>query len=407
MDFDDTPGEAAFRAEAFEWLSRHAEPRSPASGPAGLGDADPEAELLHVKRSKEWQRTLYEDGWAGITWPKEFGGRGGTAVEALIFAQEQARFEIPGSVFAQGIGMAGPTLLAYGTPEQQKRFLTPMLCGDEIWCQLFSEPGSGSDLASLSTRADLDGDEYVVNGQKVWTSSAHFSDWAILLARTDFDAPKHRGITYFLVDMRTAGIEVRPLRQATGAAHFNEVFLSDVRIPVANVVGQPNDGWRVTITTLSNERMLIGSGLAASDPFRALARLAKSHGVITRSTIRHQLVLAYTRLQVMKYLGWRVQTAVSKGQQPGPESSVLKLALSQHQGLTGDLIMDILGPEGTLLDYGDSTASAWQLQFMGQWGSRIGGGTEQVQRNIIGERVLGLPGEPRVDKEAAFRSSLR
>jgi alkylation response protein AidB-like acyl-CoA dehydrogenase len=405
MDFDDTPDEAAFRDEAFRWLSEHADLRTE-SGPTGFGEADPEAELLHVKSSKEWQRTLYDGGWAGITWPREFGGRGGTAVEAMIFAQEQARFDVPGSVFAQGIGMAGPTLMAYGTPEQQARFLAPMLRGDEVWCQLFSEPGSGSDLASLSTRADRDGDEYVVNGQKVWTSSAHFSDWGILLARTDFEAPKHKGITYFLLDMRTPGIDVRPLRQATGAAHFNEVFLHDVRVPAGNVVGLPNDGWRVTITTLSNERMLIGGGAAASDSFGALARLARSRGT-PDAVIRQELSRTYIRLQVMKYLGWRVQTAVSRGQQPGPESSVLKLALSQHQAATGDLVMQILGPEATLLDYATPAGNPWQLEFVGQWGSRIGGGTEQVQRNIIGERVLGLPGEPRLDKQGPFRSAPR
>jgi alkylation response protein AidB-like acyl-CoA dehydrogenase len=406
VDFEDTPDEAAFRAQACSWLAEHAELKVVAPGPQGVGDSDPEAELLHVKRSKEWQRTLYEGGWAGITWPRSFGGRGGTAVEAMIFAQEQARFDVPGTVFAQGIGMAGPTLMAYGTPDQQDRFLPPMLRGDDVWCQLFSEPGSGSDLASLSTRADLDGDEYVVNGQKVWTSSAHFSDWGILLARTDFDAPKHKGITYFLLDMRTPGIEIRPLRQATAASHFNEVFLNDVRIPAGNVVGAPNDGWRVTITTLSNERMFIGGATSASDPFAGLAALAAG-GRSRDPVLRQELTQAYIRLQVIRYLSWRVQTAVSKGRQPGPESSVLKLAVSRHQGRTGDLIMAILGAEGTLLDYGDPADYSWQLQFVSQWSSRIGGGTEQVQRNIIGERVLGLPGEPRIDKDGSFRAPAR
>jgi alkylation response protein AidB-like acyl-CoA dehydrogenase len=406
MDFDDTPQEAAFRGEAHEWLGRHAQLKNPETPTfARVGYPDLESELLHVKESKAWQRTLYDGGWAGITWPKEFGGRGGTPVQAMIFAQEQARFDVPSSVFAQGIGMAGPTIMAHGTKEQQDRFLRPMLRGDEIWCQLFSEPGAGSDLANLSTRAERDGDEFVVNGQKVWTSSAHFSDWGILLARTDFDAPKHKGITYFLVDIKTPGIEIRPLRQATGASHFNEVFLTDVRIPASNVVGPVNDGWRVTVTTLSNERMLIGGASAAGDAFGDLARMAAAHGRTDDPLARQGIAEAFVRWQLLKYLGWRVQTAISKGQQPGPESSVLKLALSRHLTSTGDLVMALLGPEGMLFDYHDMRGGRWQLQFIGQWASKFGGGTEQVQRNVIAERVLGLPGEPRVDKDVPFASS--
>ena len=406
MDFEDTPEEAAFRREARDWLGAHATLKDPTRhAPASAGSVDREAELEHVRRSQAWQATLYEGGWAGITWPKEFGGRGGTPIQAIIFAEEQARFDVPTGVFAQGIGMAGPTIMAHGTQEQKDRFLQPMLRGDELWCQLFSEPGAGSDLANLSTRAERDGDEFVVNGQKVWTSSAHYSDWGILLARTDFDAPKHRGITYFLLDMRTPGIEVRPLRQATGVSHFNEVFLTDVRVPAANVVGPVNGGWGVTVTTLSNERMLIGGGAAVGDAFGDLARLAAAFGRGSDPVARQLLADTFVRLQVLKYLGWRVQTAISQGRQPGPESSVLKLALSKHLTATGDLVMQLQGPHATLLDYDDPESGQWQRQFLGQWASKIGGGTEQVQRNIIGERVLGLPGEPRVDKDVPFRDA--
>jgi alkylation response protein AidB-like acyl-CoA dehydrogenase len=406
VDFDDTPEEAAFRREAHDWLAAHAPLKDPArSGPGTAGQLDRDRELEHVRRSKEWQATLFEGGWAGITWPKEYGGRGGTPIQAIIFGQEQARFDVPSGVFAQGIGMAGPTIMAHGTEEQQERFLRPMLRGDEVWCQLFSEPGAGSDLASLSTRAERDGDEFVVNGQKVWTSSAHYADWGILLARTDFDAPKHRGITYFLVDMRTPGIDVRPLRQATGAAHFNEVFLSDVRIPAGQVVGPVNGGWGVTVTTLANERMLIGGGQGAGEAFGDLVQLAASAGRSRDAIARQQLAEAFIRVQLLKYLGWRVQTAISKGQQPGPESSVLKLALSRHLAATGDLVMGLQGQAATLLDYDDPESGAWPRQFLGQWSSRIGGGTEQIQRNIIGERVLGLPAEPRVDKDVPFRAA--
>jgi len=395
MDFDDSPEEAAFRAEAASWLSAHArlrDPSEPVSPPTHLSR---EAELAHVERCKAWQRTLFDGGWAGITWPEEFGGRGGTTIDALIFSQEQARFDVPGSIFVQGIGMAGPTIMAHGTDWQKERFLRPMLRGDEVWCQLFSEPGAGSDLASLATKAVRDGDEYVVNGQKVWTSSAHVSDWGILLARTDPAAPKHKGITYFLVDMKTPGIEVRPLRQATGAAHFNEVFLTDVRVPAANVVGPVNEGWRVTVTTLANERVVIGSIGGGASPVRRLIDLARRAGRSADPGVRQQLADAYTRAEIQKYLGWRVQTAVARGGQPGPESSVLKLALSVGIPRSADLAMSLLGAEGTVLDYDDPLGSYWQLQFVGQWASRLGGGTEQVQRNIIGERVLGLPREPR------------
>jgi alkylation response protein AidB-like acyl-CoA dehydrogenase len=406
MDFDESGEEAAFRAEAHAWLSGHATLKDPhKSTPMSMGEADREAERAHVRQSKAWQRTLFDGGWAGITWPKEYGGRGGTPMDAIIFGQEQARFDVPTSVFAQGIGMAGPTIMAHGTDAQKERFLETMLRGEEVWCQLFSEPGAGSDLASLATSAVRDGDEFVVNGQKVWTSSAHFSDWGILLARTDFDAPKHRGITYFLLDMTTPGIDVRPLRQATGAAHFNEVFLTDVRIPVDNVVGPVNGGWGVTMTTLTNERTLIGSGVGVGDAFGDVVRLAREFGRSDDPLVRQDLAALYIRLQLLKYLGWRIQTAISRNQQPGPESSVLKLGLSRHLSLTGDLVMALQGPRANLLDYGDAQSGPWGLQFLSQWASKLGGGTEQIQRNIISERVLGMPRDTPVDKDIPFRQS--
>jgi alkylation response protein AidB-like acyl-CoA dehydrogenase len=406
MDFDESAEDAAYRAEAHAWLSAHATLKDPAkSTPMSMGESDPEAEREHVRQSKAWQRTLYDGGWAGITWPKEYGGRGGTPMEAIIFGQEQARFDVPTSVFAQGIGMAGPTIMAHGTDAQKERFLETMLRGEEVWCQLFSEPGAGSDLASLATSAVRDGDEFVVNGQKVWTSSAHFSDWGILLARTDVDAPKHRGITYFLLDMTTPGIDVRPLRQATGAAHFNEVFLTDVRIPAANVVGPVNGGWGVTMTTLTNERTLIGSGVGVGDVFGDVVRLARDYDRSDDALVRQDLSALYIRLQLLKYLGWRIQTAISRNQQPGPESSVLKLGLSRHLSLTGDLVMSLQGPRATLLDYADAQSGPWGLQFLSQWASKLGGGTEQIQRNIIAERVLGMPRDTPVDKDIPFRES--
>ena len=402
MDFDDTPDEAAFRRDAHEWLAGHAKPKRDEAELNGMSAISPEAELAHVRESKAWQHVLYDNGWAGITWPKEFGGRGGSTIQSMIFAQEQAKFDVPSSVFAQAIGMAGPTLIQHGTPAQQQRFLPAMLCGDEVWCQLFSEPGAGSDLAALSTKAVLDGDEFVVTGQKVWTSSAHFSDWGILLARTDIDVPKHQGITYFLVDMRSPGIEIRPLRQLTGSAHFNEVFLTDVRIPKDNVVGDVNRGWGVTMTTLVSERTMIGSG--TSNPVHDLLRLADRFGGRDDANVRQELAATYIRMRLLQFTGWRVQTAISRGEAAGPESSVLKLAHTRQLTQIANISLAIAGASAMLSDPDDIEVYSWVQGFLSQWASKIGGGTDEVQRNIVAERVLGLPGDPRVDKNVPFRS---
>jgi alkylation response protein AidB-like acyl-CoA dehydrogenase len=396
---------AAFRARARVFLEAHARPRRSGDDDFArfrfLGDPSPEADAEHVRRCKRWQRTLFDGGWAGIAWPEEYGGRGGTPAEARIFAREQARFDVDAGAFAVGIGMVGPTLIAHGTEAQKGRYLPALLRGDEVWCQLFSEPGAGSDLAGLRTRAVRDGDEWVVNGQKVWSSGAHHSELGILLARTDPDAPKHKGITYFVLDMRSPGIEVRPLRQINGVAHFNEVFLTDVRIPDANVVGEVNGGWGVAQTTLGAERVLIGSGGAVG--FRDLARLAIEQQRTSDPVLRQRLADAYIRFEIVKYLGQRAQAARRNGAAVGAEASVLKLAVSQNVALNGDLALALEGATAMLL-HGDAPYGGfWQQQFLNQWGTRIGGGTEQVQRNVIGERVLGLPPEPRPDKRVPFR----
>ena len=407
MDFDDTAEEVAFRAEVRTWLIANARPKSDDadfSRHYHTAVVDDDAEAAHVQRCKRWQATLYQGGWAGITWPKEYGGRGASAMEAMIFNQEQAGFDVSAGVFSVGIGMAGPTIIAHGTDAQKEQWLDPLLRGERIWCQLFSEPGAGSDLAGLATRAVRDGDEWVVNGQKVWTSGAHYSDLGILLARTDLDARKHRGITFFVVDMTTPGIDVRPLRQITGRAHFNEVFLTDVRVPATNVVGDVNGGWGVALTTLANERALIGSGGGMA--FGDLVRLTRELDRTGDAMSRQGLVDAFIRFEVLKYLGYRVQTAISQGRMPGPESSVLKLAYSRHVARTGDLALALEGASGMLLE-GAPHHGFWQQQFLNQWGIRIGGGTDEVQRNVIGERVLGLPREPRPDKDVPFRELAR
>ena len=395
MDFDDTPEEAAFRAECRSWLEANATLR-PETGRAELWrllrprNADDEA--LGIERAKAWQETKADAGFAGIHWPADAGGRGLTAHLAGIFKEEEDRFDVPGNTFQVGIDMVGPTLLAHGTIEQQRRHLDDIRRGREVWCQLFSEPGAGSDLASLQTRAERDGDEFVVNGQKVWSSSAHSSDWGILLVRTNRDGPKQAGITYLLLDMTTPGVEVRPIKQIDGAEHFSEVFFTDVRVPVDRVVGEIDEGWRVAVTTLTAERSAIGGGGMVQ--FREILLLAEQMGVVADPIIRQQLMRMYSLFEITKYLGYRVRTSVSRGEAPGPESSVLKLHISRQYGEGGEMFLALLGAAG-MLTHDDAPFDGWFIDlFLAQWAPRIGGGTDQVQRNIIGERVLGLPREP-------------
>jgi alkylation response protein AidB-like acyl-CoA dehydrogenase len=396
--------QAAFRDEVHAWLEANAPRRRHDSSEfkrrvAATGAEDEQA---HVEASKAWQRRIFDAGFAGISVPREYGGRGDSAALDRVWRQEVVRYEIDTGVFSVALGMVVPTLLAHGTEDQKRRFIPPVLRGEELWCQLFSEPGAGSDLAGLTTRAERDGDEWVVNGQKVWNSFAHLADWGILLARTDWDVPKHRGITYLLVDMRSPGVEPRPLRQITGVAHFNETFLTDVRIPADQVVGAVNGGWGVAQTTLMNERALIGG--ASPLGFRDYVELARHHGKTDDPEIRQRLAAAYTRFQILRWLGQRAQAAARSGQALGPESSVAKLVISDHSAQNGDLALAIEGAAGMLSGRDAFEDGFWQQQFLGQWGVRIGGGTEQVQRNIIGERVLGLPPEPRPDKTEPFRS---
>ncbi len=405
VNFDETPEEAAFRAECRAFLSEHAELRDPARSRITMSTMA-EDEEAHVKACRDWQRTKAENGWAGLTWPVEYGGRGLSGLMQGIFLEEESTYDVATGMFAQATGMAGPTIIAHGSEEQKERFLASMLRGEQVWCQLFSEPNAGSDLASLATRAVLDGEEYVVDGQKVWTSSAHVADWGMLLVRTDLDAPKHKGITYLLVDMRTPGIEVRPLRQATGAAEFNEVFLTDVRVPVANRLGPENAGWGVAMTTLTSERADIGSGHSRGWP--GVLDLARRFGAVDDPVLRQELMRLYTSYEIGTYMGYRVRTAASKGVAPGPEVSVMKIAVSERLALQGNLVEAIMGAAGTLWGPDAPDDGYWQsMSLLGQWMSRIGGGTEDVQRNIVGERVLGLPREPGNDRTTPFRDLLK
>ncbi len=406
MDFDDTPEEAAFRAEARAWLDEHAIPKGhPDDFSAGIWTSD-YSEDTYVKRCREWQGRLAEGGWAGITWPEAFGGRGGRPIEQVIFNQEQARYGVSNGVFAIAIGMVGPTILAHGTDEQRQRFLPAMLRGDAVWCQLFSETEAGSDLANVTTRATLDGDEWVVTGQKVWTSSAQRAEWGIVLARTDPDVPKHRGITYLLLDMSTPGIDIRPLRQMTGDSHFSEVFLDEVRIPRANVLGGVGEGWKVAQTTLASERTAIAGGSGGADP-PGLVALARAFGVAADPLARQAVVEAHLRSELLRFLRLRSQTALSQGRRPGAETSVMKLAYARFMQQMTTTAMHVQGPTAMLAGPELPLGGVWTTKFLHSPSLRIAGGSDQIQANIIGERVLGLPAEARLDRDVAFHQRPR
>jgi len=407
MDFNDTPEEAAFRAQARAWLTANAEPKDP--GDAGA-DALNEAESGEIIRwAQEWQAKKADAGWACITWPVEFGGRGATGIQSVIWNQEESRFKTPPNIFAIGQGMLGPTIMAHGTQQQKERYIKPMLRGEEIWSQLFSEPDAGSDLAGLRMSAVKDGDHWVVNGQKIWSTGAHFSKWGMVLTRTDPTSAKHAGITYFIVDMHSPGIEIRPIRQINGGTGFNEVFFSDVRIPDENRVGAVNDGWRGAITTLMNERASIGGGsggLGFGDLLR-LARETDWNGApaIEDSAIRQRLADLYVRSKGLEYTGRRTLTAVSRGQTPGPEASIGKLVGAPLRQEMAALALELEGPLGATSDRNYAPDDAlWQASWLGSPGLRIAGGTDEILRNIIAERVLRLPPEMRADKDMPFSS---
>ncbi|MBP7929935.1 MAG: acyl-CoA dehydrogenase family protein [Acidimicrobiia bacterium] len=400
MDFDDTRDEREFRLLVRGYLESTFQRRAAGTGGGRIYHEGDEG--AWIADAKATQLKLYEDGWAGITWPKKYGGRGGSSIQSSIWNQEVADFDVNVGSFAMGIGMAGPTIMAHGTDEQKERYLAPMLSGQEFWVQLFSEPGAGSDLANISTKAVRDGDEFVVTGQKVWTSSAQFGDFGILLARTNPDQPKHRGITYFLLDMSSPGIDIRPLVQITGATHFSEVFLDEVRVPASAVLGEVDGGWGVAMTTLAYERGLIGGGGAGSFKWPELERLARETNSQNDPLLRQALARAYTNFEIMKFLRYRIQTALSKGERPGTESSVMKLFIAQHLRDVTNLALGMDGADA-MLDGADARERGlWVRQWLQAVSVRIAGGSDEVQRNVLGERVLGLPPEPRVDKDVPF-----
>ena len=384
MDFRDTPEEAAFRSELRGWLDENLpKDRSPLSP----------SRTRNEQISREWSKKLNEAGYAGLTWPKEHGGSDAPYTHQAILLEEIARAEAPEHIGLIGLGMAGPTIIAHGSEEQKRSHLSKILSGEEVWCQGFSEPGSGSDLASLKTRAVRDDGHFVVNGQKVWSSFAHIADYCILVARTDPDVPKHQGITYFLVDMHSPGVEVRPLRQITGDPEFNEIFFTDVRVPATNVVDEVNNGWKVAMTTLLHERGTLGFALTARLEVltRKLIKLAREAGAADDPVIRDRVARQWIDLQGLKFTNYRALTALVKTGVPGPEGSVAKLHWSESNQRLTKLALEILGP-ASQLDGDDGVWSGyWQYQQLRSRGNTIEAGTSEILRNIIAERVLGLP----------------
>ena len=396
MDFTLTPEQQSFRDEVRSWLSRNL-PADWTSKVQAASDVPREGAYDFLR---QWQRKMYEAGFVGLTWPKESGGRGLTFMEEMILQEEMALAKAPPVLNILAVGMAGPTINAYGTEEQKKRYPPKMLSCEEIWCQGYSEPNSGSDLASLQTRAVKDGEYYVINGQKVWTSLAHIADWMMLLARTDPQAPKHKGITYFLLDMHAPGVTVKPLKQITGDDEFNEVYFDNVRVHESQILGGLNNGWGVGLTTLMYERLALGFGLQvrlriALDGLVDLARRSTKNGVpATRDPVmRQKLAQMWIDTEVFKYTGARAITKLLKGELPGPEASTGKMMwVEGHQRLQ-EMAMELQGPYAQLMS-GSRWAvenGLWQYGFLRSRANSIEGGTTEIQKNIIGERVLGLP----------------
>jgi alkylation response protein AidB-like acyl-CoA dehydrogenase len=380
VDLRDTPEEAAFRGEVDAWIEAHLtdELRGGRFG-----------ERRFEKAGREWSRKLYEAGYAGLTWPKEYGGAGAAYSYQAIFLEETAKAEAPQHIGVIGLGMAGPTIIAHGTEEQKQRYLPKILSADEIWCQGFSEPGAGSDLASVRTKAELRGDHFVVDGQKVWSSFAHIADWCILVARSDPSSAAHAGLTYLIVDMHAPGVEVRPLRQITGEAEFNEIFFTGVEVPRENVVGEIGDGWAVAMTTLLHERGTLGFALTGvlDVAVRKLIALARERGV-DDPRLLDRVAQEWIELQALKFTNYRALTQLMKTGIPGPEGSVSKLHWSESNQRLTKLALELLGEEAQVV-YGDD--GDWQYQQLRSLGNTIEAGTSEILRNIIAERVLGLP----------------
>jgi len=398
MDFSDSPEEAAYRTRVRAWLEANA----PKEG-LGIGQGLPVAE--EIARSRAWQTRKAAAGYAQITWPKEWGGPGGTPMQQVIYNQEEGRYDVDNPYFTLALGMCLPTVMAFADEPTKQRFVGRALRGEDIWCQLFSEPTGGSDAAAARTRALRDGDGWVVNGQKIWTSGAHLSDYGLLLARTDVDVPKHKGMTMFWLDMRSPGVEVRLIHQMTDTLGFgfNEVFFTDVRIPDSQRLGAVGDGWKAAIVTLMNERFSIGGSRRGLD-WSDFMRLARDVDALRDAALREKLADWYVQAEGLKHTTMRTITALSRGETPGPENSIGKVVGAVMRQEMAREAMEMLGEYGVITDPSLAPLEAeFQNAVLGAPGGRIAGGTDEILRNIIAERVLGLPGDIRLDKDVAFK----
>jgi alkylation response protein AidB-like acyl-CoA dehydrogenase len=418
------PDLETFAAEAEAFLHANAAPKQQTTERTftwGEGDDDPalfdeiapEVEQAALAKAKAWRAARWDAGLGWITGPTELGGRGLSSAHEKAYDALEARYVVPDQrFFGIGFGMIAPTLLAHGTDEVRRRYLPAMYRGDIVACQLFSEPGAGSDLAGLQSRAERDGDEWRITGQKVWTSGAQYSDIGEVICRTDADQPKHRGLTGFVVDMKAPGVEVRPLRQMTGGASFNEVFFTDLRVPDSHRLGDVNQGWTVALTTLMNERASIGGGGGGSglgsgqNSIVGLTEMLRRFGLSDHPVYRQKLMSLYSDMYVARLNNQRALDKIKAGQLPGPELSIAKLSLTANLTNMAELVAEVLGPRITA-DTGEWGTFSWAGYLLGTPGMRIAGGTDEVMRNIIGERVLGLPKEPGDNAKVPFRETLR
>ncbi len=400
MDFNDSPDDAAYRARARGWLTANAgDYRNP---PATSYPRDE-----FVRRSRAWQQAKHAAGYTGITWPKSMGGQGLSPMHAIVFGQEQSRYHVPTSLFEIGLGMCIPTVFTHGSPEIIARYVAPALAGDEVWCQLFSEPAAGSDLAGIRTRAVRDGDDWVIDGQKVWTTNAHLSDYGIIVTRTDPSAPKHKGLTMFIVDMYAPGVEARPLKQMSGGSDFNEVFFTGVRVADSHRLGAVGDGWKVALTTLMNERLAVGGKPTHAPGYATLMKLAagidRDDGpALAARDVRQRIAASYIADEGIKLTQMRALSALAKGEVPGPEQSISKVVVARTMQELGAFAMDLTEAAGFVTETADPELTKLQGTYMAAAGLRIAGGTDEILRNIIAERVLGLPGDLRPDKDTPF-----
>ena len=398
MDLNYSPEDRAFRDKTRRWLEAHV----------------PADDLKTLAERKAWHRKLYEAGYVGMLWPREYGGWGATAMQQAIVQDEMARIQAPPTINGLGIGFIGPTIIVHGTPAQKERYLKKMLTAEEIWCQLYSEPNAGSDLAGLKTRAEDNGDHFVVNGQKIWTSSGPIADWGILLARTDPRAAKHKGISCVLLSMRQPGVEVRPLKQLTGHSLFSEVFMTNARAEKSDLVGNLNEGWAIAQTTLGYERggnslgRVTRYAIAFSQLVKATKQLRRGgRPLLEDPAVRARMGKLYAELEVQRYAGLRVLSALDKGDSPGAASSITKLSYTEFEKRYYETALEILGPWGQLMtareefeeiDTSSGEAGTWATAFLWARAGTIYSGSSEIQKNIIGERVLGLPKEVRADR---------